>query len=129
MNTQETLSITLIINPDDDSDYRDRLTRELLQNCHDWPGIADARLAGQGAPVAGARAGDIVSAGQLLMEVLPPFFQGVMEQVGRWLERGADTPRVKIQIGERVVDMPADTSPERLRAWCEALQSPPENPA
>ncbi len=119
MADQNSLKFTLFVNPDDDDEFRDRLTRDLLSESQDWQSIEQAALASQPAKP-GDRVAEAVIVGQLVMKVLPDLLLSTLNHVADWLKRGRER-EVELEIDGARAKFPADTSPEKLAAWVAAL--------
>ncbi len=123
MNGQLPVSLRLIVNDGDDSEFRDRLSRELVSECAELGEQLDATLWPGEEPGEGHRALEIVQIGQIAVEVLPNLIPALVNKLAEWIKRDADRD-IEIELGDgRRVKCPADTSPEKLEALVVALQA------
>jgi hypothetical protein len=88
--------ITLADATQSDPEHLDRLTRGLLVELREL-GIDSANLVTTQAP-AGTK-GELVTIGSIVVGILPPLIQAVLEYIRDWSTRGKGT-LVKVKIGD-----------------------------
>jgi len=122
----ETLHLVLEVGNDSDGDVEevDRLTRRLRREILDQE-VESAELVTTGEIPAGARAGEAIAIGSLLVTLLPSVLPNLIDLLGGWLKRDASrTIKIKLQRGETSVDVeldPRSCSTEELQGLVDTL--------
>jgi len=122
----ETLHLVLEVGNDSDGDVEevDRLTRRLRREILDQE-VESAELVTTGEIPAGARAGEAIAIGSLLVTLLPSVLPNLIDLLGGWLKRDASrTVKIKLQRGETSVDVeldPRSCSTEELQGLVDTL--------
>jgi hypothetical protein len=125
-NKEETLRLVLEVGNDTDGDAEevDRLTRRLRREILDRE-VESAELVTTGEIPAGARAGEVIAIGSLLVTVLPSVLPNLIDLLGGWLKRDTRrTIKIKLQRGETSVDVeldPRSCSTEELQGLVDSL--------
>ena len=90
MAADNPIELVLQIDPGPDSDpgELDELTRQLLSELRDLSAVEDARLATGGPAPAGAKSADVVTAGAIIVAVLPPLVSKLIDFIQAWSLRG-----------------------------------------
>ena len=126
-NENAPLSLYVIVNPaENDEDYRDELTRQLVRECEDLDGVMEAGLASAGEAPEGARAGELISIGQIIIEVLPEVLVALIGAVQAWMLRDAGRT-TRIKVGGTELEIPAKMGPEEVRKLAERLLEESKN--
>lgn len=123
-HNREPIVVTLIINPDEDDDTRDQQARQLLAQCRDWQSVSKAQLATE-PPPAHSKVMDMAAVGQIVTEVAPALISDFINQCKAWLQVSSAKP-IKIKVGDREAEFPADTDPQQLEQWFLAVQASPK---
>jgi len=106
----ETLRLVLEVGNDSDGDAEevDRLTRRLRREILDQE-VESAELVTTGEIPEGARAGEAIAIGSLLVTLLPSVLPHLIDLLGGWLKRDTTrTIKIKLQRGETSVDLELD---------------------
>jgi hypothetical protein len=126
-NENALLSLHVIVNPEEhDEDYRDELARQLVRECEDVDGVMEAKLASGGEAPEGARAGELVSIGQIIIEVLPDVLVALIGAIQAWMLRDARRT-TRIKVGDTELEIPAKMSPEEVQELAERLLDESKN--
>ncbi len=130
MAADNAIELVLQIDPGPDADpgELDDLARQLLGELRDLSAVEDARLATGGPPPAGAKSGDMVTAGMIIVAVLPPLVSKLIEFIQAWSLRGrARTVKFKGIIDGHAVEFegPPDDL-KRVLASLPTRASPPD---
>lgn len=97
----------------------DRLTRQLLFELRETD-IESAELSITGAAPPGAKSGDTVAMGSILISTLPTVLPAVVSLVQTWIERGQGrVVKFKGKIGKEMVEF--EGPPEELRRLLETM--------
>jgi len=107
---EEALRLVLEVGNDSDGDAEevDRLTRRLRHEILDQE-VESAELVTTGELPAGARAGEAIAIGSLLVTLLPSVLPSLIDLLGGWLKRDTSrTIKIKLQRGETSVDVELD---------------------
>ncbi|MEA3413652.1 MAG: hypothetical protein U9R74_19285 [Pseudomonadota bacterium] len=116
------MRFTLIVSPDEDEEFRDDLARQLRRESEEIDGVVDASLVMGGPAPEGARnVGELVSIGQVALEVLPIAIPSVIALVQAWMLRDSNRS-TRIKIGDTEVDIPVKMSPEQVQLFIEGLR-------
>jgi|GEM_PF-4328346 len=117
------LEITLIINQDEDEEFRDKQARQLLKFCQDWPSIKEAQLATEGAPE-DSRVAEATIAGQILVSVAPTLVSDFINHFKSWIQMANPKP-IKIKVGDREAEFHDNIDEAQLAAWFKAMEATP----
>ncbi|HEX9635302.1 MAG TPA: hypothetical protein VGB34_07475 [Candidatus Limnocylindria bacterium] len=123
---EETLRLVLEVGNDTDGDVEevDRLTRRLRSEILDQE-VESAELVTAGEIPEGARAGEVIAIGSLLVTLLPSVLPNLIDLLGGWLKRDTTrTIKIKLQRGETSVDVeldPRTCSTEELQGLVDTL--------
>jgi len=123
---EETLRLVLEVGNDSDGDAEevDRLTRRLRREILDQE-VESAELVTIGEIPEGARAGEAIAIGSLLVTLLPSVLPNLIDLLGGWLKRDTSrTIKIKLQRGETSVDVeldPRTCSTEALQGLVDTL--------
>jgi hypothetical protein len=100
-----------------DADELDRLTRDLLAELQDVP--VEARITAGGKPPEGAKSGELVTLGALVVTALPSVLPTFVSFLQSWLKRGKPKSiKIKAANGKRsfAVELPSGSfSHEQLK--------------
>jgi hypothetical protein len=109
----------------------DDLARELLSELRDLSAVEDARLAKGGPAPAGAKSAEMVTAGAIIVAVLPPLVSKLIEFIQAWSLRGQGrTVKFKGIVDGHTVEF--EGPPDHLKAVLASLPgrgSPPAEKA
>jgi hypothetical protein len=122
MATDNPIELILQIDPGEGADPAelDELARELLGELRDLSAVEDAHLAKGGPPPAGAKAADVVTAGAIIVAVLPPLVSKLIEFIQAWSLRGQSrTVKFKGVIDGHTVEF--EGPPDHLKAVLASL--------
>ncbi|WP_019604113.1 hypothetical protein [Teredinibacter turnerae] len=115
------IQLTLLVNQNDDDDFRDLHARQLLDQCRDWPSVNNAYLATE-APPEHSKVAELVAVGQIVTDIAPVLIKDFINHCKAWLQ-SSDASRVSIKLADREVEIPADMDPEKLEKLVLALQA------
>jgi hypothetical protein len=134
MAGENPIELVLQIDPGEgaDDNEMDDLARQLLGELRDLSAVEDAQLARGGAAPAGAKSGEVITAGAIIVAVLPPLVSKLIDFIQAWSLRGQGrTVKFKGVIDGHVVEF--EGPPDHLKKVLASLPisgSPPaETPA
>ena len=128
MPTENATQLLLQIHAGDDAtaEELDRLTRQLLNELRDLPAVSEAKLITGAAPH-GAKAGEALTAGALVIAIVPALVPKVLDWIQAWALRSS--PRVvKFKGSINGHDLEFEGAPEDLSKLL-ANWPPPAAPA
>ena len=127
------IELVLQIDPGPDSDpgELDDLARQLLGELRELSAVEDARLAAGGPAPAGAKSADVVTAGAIIVAVLPPLVSKLIDFIQAWSLRGQSrTVKFKGVIDGHTVEF--EGPPDQLKKVLASLPTrgapPDESP-
>jgi hypothetical protein len=134
MAADNPIELILQVDPGPDSDpaEQDDLARQLLGELRDLSAVEDARLARGGPAPAGAKSADVVTAGAIIVAVLPPLVSKLIDFIQAWSLRGQTrTVKFKGIIDGHTVEF--EGPPDQLKKVLASLPTcgslPDENPS
>ena len=122
------LDLRIDLGKDAEPDELDRLTRQLRRELQELE-IELAELSTTGPAPEGAKSGEAVTLGALLVAVLPVALPKVVEFLQAWTLRGTNrTLKIKAQVGDRSLDVecaPGTMSRRELKALIDRVLNAP----
>ncbi len=121
MEESDAIRLNLQVSADDaSSDELDEMTRRLLAELRETD-VESAELAAGGPAPAGAKSAEVVTAGTILLSVVPAALPKLIDFVQAWAMRGRGrTVKFKGKIAGQPVEF--EGSPEDLQALLKTLQ-------
>jgi hypothetical protein len=101
--------IVRVVVPEGDEDEIDAMTRQLMAEIRDSSSVDAAELASSPGTVPGAKSGELVQIGQLVLTVVPAAIPGLVAMLRAWSSRPRAAPvkvALKLEHGEVDVEYP-----------------------
>jgi hypothetical protein len=121
MDEEHRLSLNINPTPEDDAEDLQRLTRQLLQSINKLD-VENVNLVKEGEVPKGAKAGDIVAWGSLLVSLVTSAAAGsggvlptLINTVQSWLTRRQEKRRITIEMGGDKLELSSISSDEQKR--------------
>lgn len=125
--------IVRVVVPEGDDEEIDAVTRQLMDEIRESSSVDAAELASSPATVPGAKSGELIQIGQLVLTVVPAAIPGLVAILRAWSSRPRSAPvkvALKFEHSEVAVEYPVGTmTHDDLMELVAAVKEPGSSPA